>query len=340
MINHSCPLLDVDDIEYLKKNIESNFISRGKITSYLENDISNRFLNNITLAVPSASFAIFLILKYRFPHGNANVLMSSYLCRSIWDAVKMANCIPVLNDIDYKTLSISQNIHPKIDIVIVAHMFGIKADYSFYKGLGLEVIEDCAQRLIPSFSYEMFDSDWKVYSFEPTKILASSNGGLIASKNIKNLEDIRLMIDGEYTLGVDKLIAPFSDIQASMMITQLNKLDNFLLRRNQISKHYTLMLNANNLGHNIHSSMLLDTTWIFRYILEVDNPELLIEKMYQHNIICRKPVKPFGLHTLFDKKGDFKNTEIAMSRLVSIPLYPNLKNNEIEYLVTTLIKCL
>jgi dTDP-4-amino-4,6-dideoxygalactose transaminase len=339
LISHSKPFLDAREKQVLAELVDSNMLSQGERTAELEQTITSNTGYYGSVAVSSASIGIYIILKYRFPAGKGKIALSSYLCRSIWDAVKMADCIPVLYDIDPLTFAIDEEVieREKVDLVIVAHMFGIRAHFEKLTESGIEVIEDCAQRITPTFIKNEPRARWRVYSFDPTKLLTCGQGGLISGTEAEEVNQIRKMLKGDYDYPYDCIKAPFSDLQASLALVQWKKLDHFLQIRKKTAQYYIETLVAHNLGFLIHEAMFREDTWHFRFIVQVNSPELFINKMAGKGIACRKPVHPFGLHTLFGYKGSFRQTEKANDHLLSLPLYPALTEKEQAKIISSFI---
>jgi dTDP-4-amino-4,6-dideoxygalactose transaminase len=339
VINHSKPHTGILEKAAINKLLDTQLLSRGEIAASLEKKICADTGYIDSVSVSSASIGIFTILKYRFPKGGARVALSSYICRSVWDAIKMAGCIPVLFDIkpDSLAIDVDKIADKKIDMAIVAHMFGIKAEFENVLKLGIEVIEDCAQRIAPTYIRSEPKANWRVYSFDPTKLITSGQGGVISGMNLEQMMDIRQLLGGNYDFIGDCVKAPFTDLQASIALVQWNRLNEFLEKRKEIATFYSDTLFSHNLESIIDLSMLKEDTWHFRYIIKMDFPDQFIKAMEKKGIACRKPINPFGLHKLFNIQGDFSQTENATNNLISIPLYPALAEEEKVNVIKSLI---
>jgi dTDP-4-amino-4,6-dideoxygalactose transaminase len=340
LIPHSKPSIGPEEKDLIQDVLNTLQLGPGKYTLEFEKMVAKASGHHDAIAVSSASIAVYTILRYKFKEGGARIAIPSYICRSIWDAVKMANCIPVLYDISIDSFSIDEN---KIDImntemVIVSHMFGVKAHLEQLLRSGVEIIEDCAQRIPPNYIKDEPQCHWRIYSLEATKLITCAQGGVITGTSKTNLKNIRDLLQAEYDFPYDGIKAPFTDLQACIAISQWKKLNHFLELRKNIAKYYITELDKAGLMNTIHSSMLKDDTWHFRFILKTQNPENYISKMQDEGIKCRKPVQPFGLHKLFSIRGDFTNTDKATETLLSIPIYPSLTEEEQEKTIHSFIK--
>src|SRR5688572_6963244 len=233
MITHSKPTIGTEEIDAVTRVLNSGNLNSGDTKKLLESRVAMDSGYQDAIAISSASIGIYLILKSRFPNGKAKIALSSYVCRSVWDAVVMANCIPILHDIDINTFAIDvtkidiQN----VDMVIVAHLFGIRAEFEYLAKNNVEVIEDCAQRITPIGINSEVRPAWRIYSFDPTKIITGGQGGIILGTNTNHTKAIRQMVNGDYELNTVCIKAPFTDIQASIALAQWNKLESFLETR-------------------------------------------------------------------------------------------------------------
>jgi dTDP-4-amino-4,6-dideoxygalactose transaminase len=324
----------------LQDILNSSQLGPGKYTAEFERMVAEDSGLQDAIAVSSASIAVYTILRYKFKDGGARIAMPSYICRSIWDAVKMANCKPVLYDISPNTFSIEEEkINPgNTEMAIVSHMFGVKAHVGRLLQSGVEIIEDCAQRITPNYITNEPFCHWRVYSLEPTKLITCAQGGVIAGTNKNELKAIRNLLRAVYDFPYDSIKAPFTDLQACLAICQWKKLNHFLELRKKIAAYYIAELDKAGLKNIIHPSMLKDDTWHFRFVINTQNPYYYISKMEDQGIICRKPVQPFGLHKLFNITGDFTNTDKATETLLSVPIYPSLTEEEQEKIMHSFIK--
>ncbi|EMO53506.1 DegT/DnrJ/EryC1/StrS family aminotransferase [Leptospira noguchii] len=341
MISHSKPCVGEAEEAALIKTLRSGFIGYGKQSALFEQTICKDTGYPDAIAVSSASLAIYTILKYKFPNGGGRVALSSYLCRSIWDAIKMANCIPILYDIDRETFAIDirKIDRANINVVIVAHMFGIKAHFEEILNSGIEIIEDCAQRIVPTYIKNESKANWRVYSFDPTKLITCGQGGVIVGINKKQTKQIRELLSGRYDFMNECIKIPFTDLQASIAQAQWIRKDEFLEKRKRIANRYIERLLDHNLETIIYPAMFKKDTWHFRFIIQVEFPEKIISLMEDRNISCRKPLQPYGLHRLFSYKGSYPNTEEMTDHTLSLPLYPALNDEDIDKVIDNFIMC-
>ncbi|MGC9310397.1 MAG: DegT/DnrJ/EryC1/StrS family aminotransferase, partial [Candidatus Aenigmatarchaeota archaeon] len=122
-----------------------------------------------------------------------------------------------------------------------------------------------------------------------------------------------------------------ADFQAALGRSQLKRLDSFIKKRREIAERYDKVLCG--VGRSPKGP---EGEIIFRYVIEVECPEMFIEKMGALGVACAKPVfRPLHRYLGLDDKN-FPNTSRAHSRAVSIPIYPSMTEEEIRKVEGTL----
>jgi dTDP-4-amino-4,6-dideoxygalactose transaminase len=328
MIPHSKPLWGEEEEGALLACARSLELKGGRRMAELENEVAADLGYAGAVATPTGSHAILLALRAQFPPGT-RVGCSSYICRSVYDAIAMAGCEPRLLDIDPNTFSVSVAAAKQagVQAVVVAHMFGIRAPVETFTNRGLFVVEDCAQRLAPpEIARQEPKTPVRILSFEATKILAAGEGGLLLADDPGLLERARALRDAPYDLGRPAAGFRPTEMQAAVALMQWRKLASFLRRRSAIAAYYLAHLNA-------LPAMRAQDTYHFRFLMRTDDPELFMEHAAQYGVTVRRPVAPACLHTVFGDSGSFPASEAALEQTVSLPLYPALSDDEATQVV-------
>jgi dTDP-4-amino-4,6-dideoxygalactose transaminase len=328
MISHSKPTIGNEEIKAVINSLKKLRLKGNLEVSNLENKLKNYYKYKEAVAVTTGSLAVTTILK-AFNSKKLRVALPTYMCRTVYDAIYLAGAKPLLVDInpDYLSIDIKSAKKLRADVVIVPHIFGIRAPIEEFLKENWITIEDCAQRLTPvKTAIKEPKAHFKIISLEATKLLTSGEGGIILSDETGILEKIKMQRDASYNFNSPASVFPLTDIQAVIAIEQLKKLPAFLLRRKEIANFYI----QNIAKEIIHPSMFKKDTYHFRFLLNLKHPEKFIKYMLNKGITCRRPIAPFALHTLFNIKGNFKNTQETFDKAVSIPLYPSLRDTEIK----------
>ncbi|MBT6050483.1 MAG: hypothetical protein HOG49_27095, partial [Candidatus Scalindua sp.] len=194
--------------------------------------------------------------------------------------------------------------------------------------LGIPVIEDCAQAIGAVYKGRKVGSFGKLscFSFYATKVLSTGEGGMVVSDSKSLLNKIRDFRDYDnkknYTVRYNYKMM---DIQAAMGITQLKKLNSFVLKRVNIAKRYSSELQE---FCNVPSLRYKGREHIFfRFPIQIQGsiPKAL-SFFSERGVTCARPIfKP--IHKYLQING-FPNTDTVWNNTISIPIYPSLTDKE------------
>jgi len=212
-------------------------------------------------------------------------------------------------------------------------MFGQPGKIQDVYDLGIPVIEDIAQSIGARISDRPVGTfgTVSISSFYATKVIGAGEGGIIFTndKTVENyLRDIR-EYDEKETLS-PRVNAKMNDITATIALEQLRKLPDFTARRKKIVTQYRSVL-KDRILIPVRSSRFQSN--LYRCI--ISHPEKTADELIQsgkeYGITLRKPVyKP--IHLYFNG-NNLKNTESAWKKQVSIPIFPNMTDFEINRVI-------
>lgn len=144
----------------------------------------------------------------------------------------------------------------------------------------------------------------------------------------------------EYDIEVLGYKTNMTDISASIGISQLKTYEENLKRRKEIVNKYDKNLQKNisflkHIDREFESSCHLYLTWI-KGISELER-NTIIEKMAEKGIATNVHYKPLPLLTAYKKLGfsitDYPNAYNAYKNEVSLPIYPQLTDDEVQYII-------
>jgi len=341
MIPHSRPFIDDEDAREVQRVLLSGQLAQDGEVARFESRMASYVGVRGAVAVSSGSAALHLGLLALGAGPGDEVIVPSYVCPAVLNAVLHAGASPVVADIEPATFNLSaddarRRITPRTRAVIVPHMFGTPADLDALGSLGVPVVEDLAMSL---------GSRWRgkrtggygslaVCSFYATKMMATGEGGMVLGSDetlLAEVRDLRAMDEKEQFRV--RYNCKMTDLQAALGLSQLRKLAGFIARRREIADLYGDALRG--LGLPAPSAPADGEPVWYRYVLTLDGDAgPFIEEMRRRGVECRRPVfKP--LHRYLGLSG-YETSEEAWRRAVSIPLYPALTAAEIETVVKAL----
>ncbi|MDE3218671.1 MAG: DegT/DnrJ/EryC1/StrS family aminotransferase [Nitrospirota bacterium] len=352
IIPHSRPAIDQEDLRATVEVLRSGQIAQGQWVERFERDMAAFVGLQGGVAVSSGTAALELALRALRIGAGDEVIMPSYVCPAPWLATQRVGARATLVDIDLNTFNIDplaacQAVTNKTRAIIVPHLFGLPADLTALERLGIPLIEDCAQTLGVTEQDRPVGTVARltVCSFYATKLLCAGEGGMVLSDEGALLERVRSLreYDGAPALDPSSFNFKLTDMQAALGLSQLERFPAFHERRRILAGAYreTLSLKA-----AVCPSVPPGRTHgYYRFVvrlphLRTDHAGLLslISRLEEEGIHCRKPVfRP--LHRYLEQSG-FPNSDEADRTALSIPLYPDLTDEEVRQIQQSLAKVL
>jgi perosamine synthetase len=333
IIPHSRPSLDDKEICALQNVITSGQLAQGPQVQAFEEELGLYHGLSPGVATSSGTAALHLALLSLGVGQGDEVLLPSYVCSAPLHAVYHSGANPILVDVDPTTGNmdpddLKKRLTPRSKVIIVVHIFGLPANLPEILGLGLPVIEDCAQALGAKLGSKKVGTlgNVAIYSFYGTKIITTGEGGMLLSHDAAILEKIRDLRDYDKR---DSFAVRFNykmtDIQAALGRSQLEKLEKFLNHREKLARAY---------GENFASlPCTLPSSYLgriyYRYVISVEqNVSNLIQRLARENVQAARPVyRP--LHRHLNLEG-YPGAEVAWNSHFSLPIYPSLTPEEVQ----------
>lgn len=337
MIKHSKPTLDKEEKRRLTEIIESGEVGFTNSVKKFEEALRKKIEVRHTIATNSGSSALHLALLVLNVTENDEVIIPSYCCSALLNAVNYVGARVVFADICEDTFniapeSVKKNLSKKTKAVIVPHMFGLPADIDVIKSFGVPVIEDCAMTLCARLNSKQVGTfgDLSVTSFYATKLITTGTGGAIFTNSNKFANSIRDLIsyDKRHNYKI-RYNYKMTALQSVLGIAQLNKLNKIIDKRKAIAIKYKQYLKE---WADLLPKEFNDREHIFyRFVIKMRNKVQEAEKFfYKRKIEVKRPVfKPMHYYFGKDLFGLHKTEDVYDSAL-SLPIYPSLKSSEVK----------
>jgi perosamine synthetase len=339
-ISHSRPTLGAQESELLTRVIESGHIGEGPFLTRFENAFASRIGVKYAVGVSSGTAALHLTLLALGIGPDDEVILPSYVCTALLNAINYVGAVPVIADIQPQTYNIDpddadRKKTARTKAIIVPHLFGLAADMKALKKIGFPVIEDGAQAVGAKLEGRPVGAlgHAAVFSFYATKVMTTGEGGLVASDSkalIDRISDLKTY-DNRKTYSV-RYNYKMSDIHAAVGLIQLKRLDSFIQRRQAIAKKYQQAFKGLGLGLPADDPNHI----YFRYVIDAKtDPTAWIEALIGKGIGCARPIyKP--LHCYLGRAG-YPQTEKAWRHALSLPIYPSLREKDTDWVIRQFI---
>jgi dTDP-4-amino-4,6-dideoxygalactose transaminase len=243
----------------------------------------------------------------------------------------------------------------RIRALMPVHLYGQSADMAplmaLAKQYGLKVIEDAAQAIGTEYKSGVRAGtfgDVGCFSFFPSKNLgAFGDAGLCTTNDAELAERMRVLrVHGGKPKYFHALIGGnfrIDELQAAVLRVKLKYLDGWTEGRQRNAAYYDRAFAEAKLGDQLHTPVALPGyRHIFnQYVVRVRNRDGLRDRLTQRGIGCEiyYPV-PLHLQTCFaylnHRAVDFPHSEQAAAETLALPVYPELRPDQLSHVVATI----
>jgi perosamine synthetase len=341
MIQHNRPTIEPDDIEEVSKILNSGWIVQGEKVENLEKALCNYLgIDGQGVAVSSGTAALYLALFSLGVGKGDEVILPTYVCSAVLNAIFFTGATPVLVDVNLDDFNISfektkKKAGKRTKAIIVPHIYGVPVDIGRFLELGIPIIEDCAQSIGAKINGQTVGTfgDISIFSFYATKMLTTGQGGMAVSHKpelVEKMRDFR-----EYDCRKEykpRFNFQMTDIQAALGISQLKKIPSFIKRRREIAKRYVEALEKDNRNLIFQEVGKGKERVYYRFVIRLKNGVKKIQKLFEENDVQTIiPIETYELLHRYLKLNvnTFKNSGELAKTTLSIPIYPSLKEEEV-----------
>lgn len=351
------PSLGEEEVMAVTEVLKSGWLSSGPKVEEFEDRLREYIGCEHVVAVSSCTAALHLSLMAHGIKPGDEVITTPYTFASTGNMIIQMGAKPILADISTVDFNIDPNeiaskIGPKTRAIMPVHFAGHPCDMKEIREIAdehdLSVIEDAAHAIGAEYRGRKIGSQGTAcFSFYPTKNMTTGEGGAICTDDDEIAKKVRLLLanginrntwqrsinEASWYYDIERCGWKYnmSDLNATIGIEQLKKLDEFIETRIKMAEAYNkalfdvdgifLPMARGDVKHVYHLYPIL--------LKEPESRNDFIEAMRWLNIGCSVHFIPLHLHTLYQesfhyKQGDFPKAEWVFNREVSLPLYPKM----------------
>ncbi len=314
----------------------------------------------------SGTDALLLAMKALKISAGDEVITTPFTYIATSEAIVQANATPVFVDVDPDTFNldvsaIEARITPKTKAILPVHLYGLPANMDEIRALSkkhnLFVIEDCAQAIGAEYKGQKVGSfgDIGCFSFFPTKNLgAFGDGGLLTTSDDTLADRLRMLrVHGSHTRYYHEesgLNSRLDEIQAAILRIKLPHLDEFNKTRQHIARQYTEKLAR---FSDLLTTPIIpeDRTHVFhQYTLRLNTTDSTQRNAFQEALreegvmsMLYYPIPLYDQKTyqnLNYPASDYPVCEQLRHQVLSLPMFPELSDTEINMTVQAIEKSL
>ena len=302
------------------------------------------------------------ILASKIKFGD-EVILPSFTFVATAEAVALAGGKPVFVDIDPETFTISPQaiekaITEKTKAIVPVDLYGLSADIKPIKAIAskhsLLIVEDCAQSHGATYEDKPAGAlaDLACWSLYAAKNIGTGEGGVVTTDNDELAETVRMIRTHGEKVKYSSIILGtnyrMTEIQAAIGIVQLKKLPNFLDKRTRNANNLTTLLEK---SEKIVLPPKLENrkpSW-YLYTIRIkdateDKRNNVIKQMHEKGIGAEAyyptPVHHMPYYEQNFGKFNLPETDKAAKEVLSLPIHPNVTNDQVEFIAKTLLELL
>jgi dTDP-4-amino-4,6-dideoxygalactose transaminase len=370
------PTISEEEIAEVIKVLRSGWLTRGEVTENFETKVCSYVGAKHCIAMNSCTSALHISLVSANVGAGDEVVVPTFTFAASANVVVHTGARPVLVDIEEETFNISidhledaitEKTKAIISVDYAGHPCEIDKVMKIAKRDGIFVIEDAAHSLGASFRGERIgkQADTTCFSFYVTKNITTGEGGTLVTQLDPIGEKARILslhgmskhawnrysekgswyyqiVDFGYKYNMN-------DIQAAIGLSQMRKIDILHKRREEIAKVYSEELDKLDGIIIPRPRTYVKSAWHL-YPIRLSrragiSRNKLIELLKKEGIGTSVHFIPLHLQPAYQKrfkykKGDFPVAERVFNTILSLPIYPSMKSEDVAKVVSVISKTL
>jgi len=286
--------------------------------------------------------------------NNKEVIVPSLSFVSTAHAIVYNGGKPIFVDVEPNTLCLDpiktkKAITKRTKIILPVHFAGMPCNldeiFVLCKNHGINLVEDAAHAAGAVYKNKRVGSHGTAvcFSFHPVKNLAMPTGGAITLNGGRSKKFAEILKSLRWCgisnrKGVDYDIVDLgwnyymNEFSASIGLVQLSKLDTLNKKRKKIAKRYSKEL-------CIENKMVFDDDCCYHmYWIRVKNRMNFMKQLKRLGIETGIHYKPIHHMTFYKQNSKLPITETVGKEIVSIPIHPNLTNDDIDFIIKSINK--
>lgn len=370
-LTFAAPDIGEEEIAEVVDSLRSGWVTTGPKTRRFEEEFAAFLGGGVeTVAVNSATAGLHLALEALGVGPGDEVITTTHTFTATAEVVRYLGATPVFVDVRPDTLCIDPDavraaVSRRTKVIIPVHYAGIAAEMSELNAIAAEfrlsIVEDAAHAFPTTYRGRLvgtLDSEITVFSFYANKTMTTGEGGMLVTRDPALASRARTMrLHGisrdafdRFTAKVPswyyEVVAPgfkynLTDIAASLGIHQLRKAETFRKRREQIARRYSdefrglpLQLPTDAQAGDLHSWHL--------YVVRLHGASVtrdeLIARLYEYGVGCSVHyiplhLQPYWRDSLGLKSDMFPVSQRAYERMVSLPIYSKMSDDDVRFVV-------
>ncbi len=356
------PDIGDEEINNLLECANTGWISsQGRFIKEFEVNFSGYLNGGHAVAVSNGTAALQLAMLALGIGANDEVIVPNFTFGASINAIIHVGAIPVLVDVDPETWTISLKaieaaINKNTKAIMPVHLYGQSAHIDeinkIAKNNNLHIVEDCAEALGGTYKKRLIgrDGDATCFSFFANKLITTGEGGMVVFKDKKIADKAKIMRDHgmspqkKYWHEFAGLNLRMTNMQASIGVAQLKKINNFLLKRKNVFQRYDKNFKSNSqlllLPKNSWSE---NSYWLYTLVVSEfteKKRDKFLKALSDRGIDARPgfyPLHKMPPYQKYSNGSDYPISSFLGASTINLPSSPGLTSDEIDHIAQIVI---
>jgi len=357
------PFIGDEEIQLVQEVLKSGWLAHGPKTKQFEQDFAKCIGVKKAVSLNSCTSALYLALKALDIKGE--IILPSFTFVASANAIVTAGAKPVFADIDYDTCNINpreieKKITDKTEAIMPVHFAGQSCRMDEIMEIAeknnLMVIEDSAEAIGATFKGKKTGSfGIGCFSFYPTKNITTGEGGMVTT----NDEELANIISTLRAHGISSstferekkqkpwlraaVLAGYNfrlcDVLAAIGVVQLKKIDEMNEKRRKHAEYLSKNLKSDKIDLPVEDKDCKHVYQMYTIKVKGINRTTFVRKLndkgIQASVHFDPPVHLQPYYLNMDCKGKLPVTEKVSDSIVTLPMYPSMTKEELDYIITS-----
>jgi UDP-4-amino-4,6-dideoxy-N-acetyl-beta-L-altrosamine transaminase len=357
--------IDKKDIKAVESVLKGDWLTTGPKVDEFENAIAKYIGCLHATVVNSGTSALDIAVQTLKIKKGLEIITTPFSFAATSNSIVYNNLVPVFADIEKNTRNIDpedikRKITNKTAAIIYVDYAGHPCDINKIKEIAYEndlyLIEDASHAIGSEFNNKKIGNyaDMTIFSFHPVKNMTTGEGGAVVTDNNEFNKSLKIFrnhgIDTDlherqskkgYMYDIKELGRNYriTDFQCALGISQLKKLDSFITKRNELANLYKKLLENVDFVETPSNWSNVKNSWhIYTILLKegIDRDDFF-RYMKNNNIGVNVHYIPIYRFSYYKNNYnidplDYPITESVFKNIITLPLYPHLKTEYVEYI--------
>jgi dTDP-4-amino-4,6-dideoxygalactose transaminase len=367
------PLIEEEDIQAVTNVLRSDWITTGPKVKEFEREFEKLTQAPHAVAVNSGTAALHLALRAIGIEAGDEVLVPTMTFAATAEVVVYLQAKPILVDCTAEHFNIDpdeveRSLTPRTKAIVPVHFGGHPCEMDrlldIARSRNLRIVEDAAHALPARYHGRMVGTigDITCFSFYATKTITTGEGGMATTADEEYADHMRILslhgiskdawkrysATGSWRYEILEAGYKYNltDLQAALGLVQLSKCQTMWRRRAAIAEKYTRALasfegfQVPDVQPNIQHAWHLFVILVDPDLLRIHRNQV-IEELRHRGIGTSVHFIPLHLHPYYQQRwgyrpGQFPHAERHFERCLSLPIYPRMADEDVDYVIESL----